>query len=789
MEDVDTQTIGILYNLAIGFVTIVVCLFLFDIFRRRFPTIFEARRTLQDRSEPLDYHSNKIYSPAPPSRRPLGWLRPLLHIDLHSVAETHGLDTALFLRFLRTNAIAFVLLLLPTLPLLLVFYTGENKNSEAGDLQTFGIQRFSISNVARDDPWRFWVVLVADYAVVALVYVLIYREFCMYAMYRRRYRSSTNPSNYAILVKDIPRGSCTEKIVNNYWERLFPGQLSKVLVVRDARKLVAKKGKYWTAITHRERAEWDFRYNKKLDGERPRHCNGFCSCLGCTKSVDSIDYWAGQQNELLKMVSAEQNEARSKSSPVVGAAIVVFQSRRAASTAAQTNFAVQANEWRVVRAPEPFAVNWNALRIPNYQAAVRASTTIVLSVLLILFWVIPVTAIMSLVNLTKLAEITINGDQPFNFLLKVQDWSPAIVGLIESLLPSIILSVFLGLVPTILRLFVSISRVSSHAQMDKLVRDWYFGFVIFSNFFFVIVAGSLLNELKKIIDDYQQAPKLLASAAPGQGAFMMNFILLKALSETPQELLQIGRVVVRWFMLKFSAKTRRQRMKVDTGEMTYQFHRYYGIAQLVALLGIVYSTISPFIIPCCIAYFVLMYVVHKYNLCYSLYNTYQDGGSMYSGALYGMWTGVFLHIVTMIGIFGLNGNPAQSFLVLLPAFVSVPYLFFLRRSFERISEHGSALESLLKCEENDEGDLTPEETSNLYVHPGLVPLPESVKNLNGVDETEEDKFDEEYGKGADSGGRAVVMEAGETEGDNRGLDRGGTEEEGWVDAYDGASNG
>lgn len=753
-SDQESQTNGLIINVVIGTITTILSLILFEVFRRWMPSIFEARRTLHERRDPVDYHKNRIYSPPSPSYRPFGWIQSVYHLELETISQTHGLDTALFLRYLQVMTFVFCVLLIPTVPLLPVYYTGANKDSNSSDLRTIGIQKFSLSNLPLDDPWRFWVTLIADYVCVAFVLIVIYREFTVYAKYRMRYRASQNPANYAILVEDVPKGNCSESAVRHYWDRLLPGHVKLVHRIRDAQKIVDNKDKFWKAVTARERAEWD--QAKKLDGERPTHKTGICSCLrGESARVDSINYWTERQQHYANKVSAYQQDPEPTYAPYTRSAVVVFEDRRAASAAAQINFANKEHEWRVERAPEPDAVNWKAFTIPGYQVGTRNFIAIVLAIALTLLWIFPISFIMGLTSLSSLANLQINGNTPFSFLSSVSDWSPGLTGFIESYLPAVILTLFLQLVPIFLRMIISISRVTSLADLDRQVRDWYFNFIIFSNFLFVIVTGSLLNELSSIVENPGKAPDFLASSAPNQGAFMMNFILIKALTEAPKEILQIGRVVVRWFKMRFLARTERQKEDAEVGNTQFTFLKYYAVSQLIALLGFIYSTISPFIIPCCLVYFVVMYFVWKYNLCFSHYNEYQDGGRMYGGALYGAWTGLFLHLITMIGIFGLNRNAPQSILIILPAVASLVFLRGCLLSFTRIIVHGSALESTKRVEENEGEDRVPDEMAEYYIHPGFEPLPDPIENKSGVQEKsfvhmDEADVEKGVGRGFDS---------------------------------------
>lgn len=732
-SDGDSQTTGLLISISIGIPILLLCLFLFDLLRKRVPSVFEARRLLSANRQNLDYFSNRVYSPSPPSYRLFGWVGPVLNLELDTIVETHGLDTALYLRYLRSMAVLCFLLCLPCAALLPVYFTASNKDlPDSDDMKTAGIERFSLANVPSDDPWRYWVTLTVDYVVTILVCVFLWFNLSLYSRDRTRYRSKRNPANYAILVQDIPSPNCSEEAVSEYWQNLFPDDVFRTYFIRDGSKLVKYKNKFWNAVTNRERVEWTKEFRPKPEGssDKQQRCSKF-PCAVSSVDKNSVEYWTEQQHHYERKISL--NQCANDAAPSK-AAIVVLKTRRAAAVASQTLFSCKENEWRVSHAPEPYAVNWNALKIPSNQVQIRSWISIVLVTLLTLFWVIPVTAIMGLANLASLSKIEVAGSMPFSFLESVAGWGAVPLGIVESFLPAVILSVFLGLVPTFLRMIVNISRITSLGAVDNLVRDYYFNFVTVSNFLFVALGATLLSDsvIPKIKDDPSVTVDLLAEAFPKQATFMMNFILLKALIESPLQLLQLARVLIRAYQLKRVAVTPRQRENVDTGNTFFAYARYYGIGQLVLLLGIIYSTIQPFIMPVCVAYFSITYIVCKYNLCYSMYNRYQDGGRMYGGAMYGLWIGLFLHLLTMIGLFGLNKNAAQSALIVIPAFFAIVFVRQCRKSFDRVAEHGAVLNTEIRAEEEGGEESISEGLAEKYTHPGFKPLPDPIENLNGV---------------------------------------------------------
>lgn len=352
--------------------------------------------------------------------------------------------------------------------------------------------------------------------------------------------------------------------------RIFPSEVVYVHRAFDAKKLVKKQTRWLNAITKRERAEWDLVNNVKLAGRRPKHKVAACGCCkGSDAEVDSIQYWQKQEEHYAQKLNAIQKDR--KGLRPLHSAIVVFRTKRSASVAAQVMFASTDSEWRACRAPDPRAINYNALSMSGKTRDIRALITSVSIASLTLFWVLPVTFIQGLANIQELAQIEFgNGTKPFKFLEGVLNWNENVLDIISGTLPGIIQSVFLSLIPVFIRLLVSISRVVSHARLDTLVRNWYHFFLFMNGFIFVLLGGAIIQALPALIAvltdlNWREGANILAKAVPSQGTFFMTFVTLKALLDTPLQLLQLPRVILRWVFRKFLCKTQREKQTKDMG--------------------------------------------------------------------------------------------------------------------------------------------------------------------------------------------------------------------------------
>lgn len=731
-RDVDGQTTGIYINLVVGTTVLIATLLAFEVLRRRIPSVYEGRRYMRAQGVPLGYYRDRVQAPASPSYALFGWISSTVNFSLNQIAETHGLDYALFLRFLRLMIFLFLALLVPAFVLIPIFATASNKDLPKPDhRRTIGIQQWTLANVASSDSWRFWAVLVLDYVITILAIIFLYFEFSQYAKCRIQYRASKNPANYAILVREIPPQCSSRSQIHRFWNNFFPSAVFRIFLVFDGSQIVAEKEAFWSAVAARERAEWRHANDPELAGRRPTH-RVRTMLPPRSEEVDTIDYWDHEQKTHRQNIENFQQDDQFLENRQTRCAFVVFKERFTASIAAQTIVSKNKSEWRVQRAPEPSAINWGALGVSSYQHMFRRLLTVSIISAFTLLWIIPISFIMGLTNLTALANLSVNSKEPFKFLQGFTDWPPLLVGFFESIIPSILLSLLLKYIPNIFRVFVMISRIPSLALIDRRTRDWFFNFLIFSNFVFILITGSAFNKLVQIVKDPAQIASYISSSAPIQGAFVTNFVIFKGLAEETKEILQIGRLFLRWLKLR-RAVADREIVQAEIVDSKFDDYEHYALAQLVAALGLTYSTLTPYIVPVCLGFFAVTYLVFKYNLVYTKWNPYSSGGSFYGGALYAVWIGLVLHIITMMVILGLNNRWAQCALMVVLLALAITFLIYLFQTVHGIAEHGSLEAVALKVNEQGGSDCIPDDVAEQYEHPGLKRLTDHSKNKRGVD--------------------------------------------------------
>lgn len=218
-------------------------------------------------------------------------------------------------------------------------------------------------------------------------------------------------------------------------------------------------------------------------------------------------------------------------------------------------------------------------------------------------------------------------------------------------------------------------------------------------------------------------------SVPAQATFLIKYVLLNSFIGGPLVLLCIGRLLLR--PLIFLARTTRQKRNCDGIMAPFPYFKMYALAQMIAVISYIYCTIAPLICPCALLYFCIQYVCTRHVLLYSHRPLFEGSGALFQGANTGVLCGVFIHQLSMIGIFSLKLAATQAIICAVSLIFTLVFMVYRRRRFYRLAEHGSLVDQLDKDEEVGFTDCVPEHFVSWYEHPGLTPL-EEVENLSGV---------------------------------------------------------
>lgn len=332
--------------------------------------------------------------------------------------------------------------------------------------------------------------------------------------------------------------------------------------------------------------------------------------------VDSLEFLPFKIEKLKEQILEEEAKAREQ---ITSSAFVVFNTRWSQVVGASAFFHHFERVWNSQAAPNPREIVWENLKWRSWERKARRVTIWFLFFLLCSFFVIPIAAVQTMIEVDRLEDYDIIGD-----IVKF----PIVSSLVQAVIPNLVLEIFLALLPTILAIMNHYQGFISRSAIDTEVTRKYFIFLIITVFMVNFTARSFLQQLDLIFDDPSSIVDALGSSAPQASTFFLYFIMTQALISGATEMLQIPGLVMTWVLTKFAGTQRAKDRIWQSKPLT--FGDVLSRHTLTLFLGIVFAVINPFILPVTFVYFLLMMLYNRYKLLYMLSEDYQSGGELWN---------------------------------------------------------------------------------------------------------------------------------------------------------------
>ncbi|XP_062189010.1 CSC1-like protein ERD4 [Phragmites australis] len=589
------------------------------------------------------------------TRSPVGWVRDAVTASEADVVAAGGVDAAVYLVFLSSVLSILVYSGIVLLPVLLPVAgtdhaletaAGLPKNESAQDFSP--IERLAMGNV-QQGSMRLWAFLLSVYWVSFVTYFVLWKSYKHVSNLRATVRSTPDvkPEEFAVLVRDVPSPPPDQTIkdsVDSYFRALHPNTFYKSMVVTDhtkADKIYQEIEGHKKKIARAEVVYAESKTANKPEGTKPTHRTGFLGLIG--KKVDTIEYCSEQIKELLPKLEAEQKiTLREKQQR---AAIVFFNRRSAAASASQTLHAQVFDKWRVMEAPEPRQIIWPNLPMKIYDRQIRQAVVYFIAFLIVLFYIIPITAISAVTTLENLRE-----KLPF---LKVLVDQKEIKTVLEAYLPQIALIVFLALLPTLLMFLSKSEGIPSQSHVVRAASGKYFYFIVFNVFLGYTIGNTLLSSLTTIINHPAEIVDMLAKSLPKSATFFLTFVALKFFVGYGLELSRLVPLIIFHLKRKYLCKTEDE-VKAAWAPGDLGYNTRVPNDMLIATVVFCYSVIAPLIIPFGVAYFALGWLIAKNQIMRVYVPSYESNGRMWPHMHTRIVGALLVYQITMIGVIPLK---------------------------------------------------------------------------------------------------------------------------------------
>ncbi|KAL3626062.1 hypothetical protein CASFOL_029611 [Castilleja foliolosa] len=644
------------------------------------------------------------------------WMPEALRMPDCELVDYAGLDSVAFIRIYLLGLKIFVpIAILAFAVLVPVNMTGETLESIT-DLTYSDIDKLSISNVPSGSI-RCIGVLVAHiimaYVVTFWTCYVLFKEYKLIANKRLLFIASEKrrPDQYTVLVRNIPPD--TEETVNELVEHFFsvnhPEHYLTHKVVYNANRLsriVTKKKRLRSLLTY---YETQFERNTT---KRPRMKRG---CLGIFgKPVDAINHYKAQLERIIKEEDIEREKVITDPNAIIPTAFVSFKSRWGAAVCAQTQQSYDPTEWLTEWAPEPRDIYWDNLSISYAQLSVNKLIIIVAMFFLTFFFMIPIAFVQSLAS--------IDGMQRVLVFLRPLFRKKRVKSVVQGYLPGIALKLFTSCLPIILTTMSKLEGHISRSLLEKRTAAKFHFFILVNVFFGSIITGAAFQQLNKFLhQSASQIPKTVGVAMPMKATFFITYIMVDGWSGVASEIIRLVPLIK--FHLKNTLFVRTdwdKELAMEPGCL--DFATTEPQIQLYFLLGLVYSVVTPLILPFIIVFFAFSFVIYRHQIINVYDQKYESGAAFWPDVHRRVIIGLVLSQILLMGLLSTMNALKSTPLLLVLTVLTIWFHRYCKERFEPAFKKFPIREAMMKdtIERTKEPKLDLKAyLHNAYVHPAM----------------------------------------------------------------------
>ncbi|CAM6120738.1 unnamed protein product [Calypogeia fissa] len=603
----------------------------------------KARKVSLSRCVNLDYRAYLTL---------FSWMGAALKMSEEDLIDHAGLDSAAFLRifllglkiFLPIAGMGFTVLIPINVTDHNLVFT-RTKSQTSSNFQYSEVDKLSIANV-KDKSQRLWAHLLMSYLFTIWTCILLYLEFRTIANMRIRHLVTRKraPDQFTVLVQQVPPvpGKSIKTVVEGFCNLNHPDYLLTEAVYNTNRLA--------TILKKIEAAEnWlqycEIKYEKNPT-KRPTMKTGFWGLWG--ETVDAMDYYTEKITILKQQARLAHEVILTNSKLAMPAAFVSFKSRRAAAICAQTQQTSNTTKWITGWAPEPRDVYWRNLAIPYFSLTMRKILMLGALLLLLLFYLPPILFVQSLANLDSLQK-------NFKFLRPILQNSH-VKSILEGFLPGLALKIFVALLPMILMAMSKFEGHLSRSALDQVSAAKFYYFLLVGILLATIITGSLAGQLKVILESKSVTDILtiLGNTVPMKATYFITYLMVDGWSGMSLEIIRLIPLIIyhiKNLVLVRTPKDRDRAMAPGNLLLDQSIPRL----EFYFLVGIVYSVMTPLIVPFIITFFSFGYLVYR-NQVINVYDPDYDSAAAFWPHVHSrIIVGLILEQLTLIGVFTIKG--------------------------------------------------------------------------------------------------------------------------------------
>lgn len=640
--------------------------------------------------------------PVLPSRAPLSWLSVLLRVKDDDLASEADPDALVFVRFHRLALQATVLGALFDVCVVLGWLLGRAKLTlhrpvllpvhAQGKEGLTNLDRLTVGNVAMRSP-VLWLHLISVCWKAACIIALCYR---MSLWVERQQRCIVrarrlNVEGRTLLVTDmhLPGGEGDQAAAVGTLAHLLPFPLAGHTAVYDLQRFELLQKRRQVLLDLLDDAQMSLQSNLSAAGSgpsdassdsmlaaRPTHYSSHIGRLIGGGRVDSVDTYSGELRDVeAKLVAARAAMRESQSTPDaplrVAATFLTFGCEREASIAARAMLDSDSTRWRIRVAPTPDDCLWrNIGRLSFRSHSIRSWIAGAIVWATVLFYTIPITAAGTIANVAALSKL-------LPWLKPIVELS-LVKSILEGILPTLALKLFLLFLPAILRGLSAWQGAVSRSELDVDELRGFFLFSVFNVWLGLSLSAGVLNVLPQIIDNPLSIFGLLGTAIPGTAQTFISFIIISAATDAVGSLagtIDYGLYLFRMYVLRMR-RTPRLAARCWTPR-GLPLGTCLSRSLLILLLGTSLTSAAPLVNFAVAVYFLLRLLSARFSVLFTHEPSYSGAGKVWAPLRNRVLFALLAQQATMAGLLALKQSAATATIIVGTV---MPCTYFIMRA-------------------------------------------------------------------------------------------------------------
>ena len=402
-----------------------------------------------------------------------------------------------------------------------------------------------------------------------------------------------------------------------------------------------------------------------------------------------------------------------------GAGFVGFHSLKGAAVATQVFHAELPGGLVATPAPEPRDVIWRNIGLDAKTRATRGAIADCAVVLLLVFYVVPVTLVAMAFSEAALRE-------RYSWINALAQSSFVADSMMKTIQPMALVGIMLLLPPMFLGLGVW-QGCHSWTENTLMQLSRYYSFQIINVLLVTTISGSLINCIEEILEDPSSTFSLLGGSLPRVCAFFCCYVFMKAFAGLPLELCRgVAAAQQTLKRLIYPSATHTDRghaflgLRDIAGPGWFSYGKYGAQDLLVVIVMMIYSIMSPVVLVPGLLFFGVGSVVYRHQLLFVYEPLFESGGLLWPRFYRRILFSVFLMQFTMVGLFFSKRAYMQGYLTLALSALTYLYQARMKTLYTTSSSVAHHLPMELASRADEEAVAATDDLSR-YVQPALRP--------------------------------------------------------------------